>query len=48
MDGLVYLLDQAGRALAQTNEHIARLEQQVAELNAERQAPTHGDEVTSV
>jgi hypothetical protein len=29
MDGLIYLLDQAGRALAQANETIAALTRQI-------------------
>ena len=32
MDGIIYLLDQAGRALAQANEQIANLTKQVQEL----------------
>lgn len=32
MDGVIYLLDQAGRALAQANERIAELTKQVEDL----------------
>lgn len=32
MDGLVYLLDQAGVALAQANEAISRLSQRIEDL----------------
>ena len=34
MDGIIYLLDQAGRALAQANERIADLSKQLEELTA--------------
>jgi hypothetical protein len=35
MDGLVYLLDQAGLALQQANAHIARLEAELAEIRGD-------------
>ena len=34
MDGLVYLLNQAGLALAQANEQIAELTKRIAALEA--------------
>lgn len=43
MDGLIFLLDQAGRELATSRQHIAELERQLAEaqqhLDAEPQGP---------
>lgn len=40
MEGIMYLLDQAGRGLAQANAEIARLQARVAELEAARDATT--------
>lgn len=37
ISGLVYLLNQAGIALAQTNDEISRLQARVSELDATRQ-----------
>jgi hypothetical protein len=37
IDGLVYLLNQSGLALAQANARIGELEAQLAELNGHRE-----------
>lgn len=44
MNGLVYLLDQAGTALAQANQRILELEAEVQRLtsNKEQSSPTSG------
>lgn len=40
MDGVLYIIDQAGRALAQANQQIAQLQARLAELEAARDDPS--------
>ena len=45
MNGIIYLLDQAGVALAQANEEIARLHVEIATLRQQiedQQPPANG------
>jgi hypothetical protein len=41
IDGLIYLLNQAGIALAQANAEIARLREDNARLSAAAEHPQH-------
>ena len=45
MDGVIYLLDQAGRALAEANQQIANLTKQVEELTNNDKGNTHGSQI---